>query len=588
MQFSIARVALFTVFSAGALCGQSKDSTPAPPQAATAATALANRVPKPAPRKPPKPKLTAQQEEGLRLLKASEAEASGLEPAARTYILWKVSNGYRTVRPARADIVLRRAFTASRSIVEPTATDDCHVFPACHFQAWTQSAMLLEMMHGKDGKADPERIERFLPHANPDVKKELVGAIALAYLKKQNFDRVRQIMDQADDDAYSYELAGEFIAALPESRRAERLAVFSQALQNFRNRGLDSMDTDNRDFGVLIVRFWREMPPPMVLDAIDAVFERSNESDEVKKVRTINMNLMNGHSIPFESEYDFHLFQLLPVLREIDSSKAKDLLEEHDNARRALDQYPSGMQSVDPNYYGDKPIDQKVMPSVLEISSAADDQDATTSSAFQADRQIQARIFALQAEIEKDPEQAYQDAMNLPLHYLLPDTGCPRASALKRVALGIAEKNPTLARSAMDEARRLAQDLEPARQALLLAEVPDFYLKLGDEDRARAAIKDLMKLAEKIYAIDTDSDDPNLAFKGSWPSANAWRNCIAEATKLSPSFAEELLTQIVDPDIAGIERVMYASALVGAGRSEIAVFEWHKGGKQSGGFSMSQ
>ncbi|MGA9471886.1 MAG: hypothetical protein WBV36_05440, partial [Terriglobales bacterium] len=292
MHFSSPRIALFMVFSAGALCGQTQDSTLAPPQAATAATAPANRAPKPAPRKPPRPKLTAQQEQGLRLLKTSEAEASGLEPAARTYILWKVSNGYRTIRPARADIVLRRAFAASRSIVEPGATDDCHVFPACHFQAWLQGAMLQEMMRGKDGKADPERIERFLPHANPDVKKEIVGPIALAYLKKQNFDRVRQLMDQADDDAYSYELAGEFIAALPESRRAERLAVFSQALQNFRNRSLDSMDTDNRDFGVLIVRFWREMPPPIVLDAIDAVFERSKESDEDKKVRTVNMNLM--------------------------------------------------------------------------------------------------------------------------------------------------------------------------------------------------------------------------------------------------------------------------------------------------------
>jgi len=97
-----------------------------------------------------------------------------------------------------------------------------------------------------------------------------------------------------------------------------------------------------------------------------------------------------------------------------------------------------------------------------------------------------------------------------------------------------------------------------------------------------------MKLAEKVYAIDTDSDDPNLAFEGAWPSANTWRSCVEEAAKVSPAFAEELLTQIPDPEIASLQRVMYANFLLGAGKTEIAVFEWHKGGKQSGVMMMTQ
>jgi len=581
MDFSAARrVAVTLLCCPGVLCAQTKAPPPTSPPVLSSSVGEANRLPNAAQKKPPKSKLTSQQEQGLRLLKTAEAEAAGLEPAARTYILWKVSNGYRTVRPARANLILRRAFNASRTIVDDPASDECHIEPMCHIQRWMQFAILVEIM-GVEGKQDPERVERLLPHAIPDVKEDMLHVIAEAYLKKRNFDRVRQIMDETNDDNYSYYLAGQFMAALPPSRRPERLVVFSQALQNFRNRSLDSLNPDEQDFGALVVRFWHALPSPLVLDAIDAILERSQESDEKKKVRTVNMNLMDGHAVPFESEYDFRLFQVLPVLRELDSSKAEHLLEEHDSARRALDRYPSGMQSVDPNYFDDKPPDERKIPAILEVSSAADSDDAAKSSVYQADRQTQSRIFALNAEIEKDADQAYQDALGLPVRYLLM-AGSPRATALKRVALGIAKKNPTLARSAMDEVRRLAQDVEPARQALLLAEVPEFYLKLGDEDGARAAIKDQMKLAERIYAIDTNADDPNMAFKGSWPSTNTWRNCIKEATKISPAFAEELLTQITDPDIAGIERVMYARALIGAGSSEIGIFELHKDGKQRG------
>jgi len=134
----------------------------------------------------------------------------------------------------------------------------------------------------------------------------------------------------------------------------------------------------------------------------------------------------------------------------------------------------------------------------------------------------------------------------------------------------------------MNEARRLVQDADPGKQALFLAEVPDFYLKLGDEDGARSVIRDQVKVAEKLYALDNDPGDPNLVFKGAWPSTNAWRNCIQQATKVSQPFAEEILAQIPDPEIAGIEQVIYANALLGAEKSSITALEWHKNGRCGG------
>lgn len=542
---------------------------------------------KPLKKVPPKPKLTPQQEQGFRMLKSVQGEAAGLEAVTRSYMLWKISHGYRKADPVKADTTLRRAFFATRGIQDNVLSDGCRMPLVCDMQGWMQSSILIEMLTGHD-KGSPERVEKLLQQAIPEVKQRMLTELAKEYLRKQNFGRVRELMDEIDPDNYLFSLAGELMAAFPASRHDDFISIFSQAFQNFRNRSLDDVAPDSyEDFAVLVVRFWRDLPPSLALESANAVLERAKDRDDSKKTHNVSMSLMNGSSMPFESEYEFRLFELLPILKELDPSQADKLLDEHDKARAALDRYPKGMQSLDSNYYGDKPLDQKAMPAVIDVTPALDD-DPVKNSEYQGQMQLNdqllAQMNAITDEMEKDPDKAYQDAMNLPAHGAFDMKGCPRATGLRRVALGIVKKNPTLARTAMNEARRLAQDLEPARQALILAEVPDFYLELGDEDGARSAIKDQMKLAEKLYAIDTNSDDPNLAFKGAWPSTNAWRNCIEHATKVSPAFAEELLAQIPDPDIVGLQRVMYANALLGTEHSSVEIVEWHKSGKQSGMF----
>jgi hypothetical protein len=243
------------------------------------------------------------------------------------------------------------------------------------------------------------------------------------------------------------------------------------------------------------------------------------------------------------------------------------------------------MQSLDPNFYGDKPIDEKTLAGVMDISGGIDD-DPAKNDEYQTIVRINAQILAqlekLSEEIKDDPESAYQSAINLPIQPPGYHSASPRAVGLRRVAFGLVKKNSTLAKAAMKEARRLMQDAEPSKQAMFMAEIPDFYLKLGDEDGARSAIKDQVKIAEKLYAIDSDAGDPNLAFKGAWPSSNAWRNSIQQATKVSPALAEEIVAQIPDPDIAGFEQVIYANTLLGAEKSSVAVMEWHKSGRRGG------
>jgi hypothetical protein len=577
MLYLIARRTVVTVCFCCTLSAQTKLGTTRSPQAQAPVVA-------PGKSKPSKKKLTPTQEQGLRWLKSAEAAAAGLEPPTRTYVLWQVSHGYRSVDRAKADTVLRRAFSASRAIEDEADSHDCPIEPACHVQRWLQTEILDEMMHPASEKADPERAEKLLPEANVKVRERMLERLAFEYIRKENFDRARQLMNQIDDDNYSYFLAGELMAALPVSRREERLAIFAEAFRNYQNRNLEDVAPDEmNDFGVLLVRFWREVPS-MAIDAVDTVLARSKDRDDSKKTHSVSIALMNGKSLAFESEYEYRVFQLLPILQELDPSRAETLLAEHDRARSVLGQYPRGMQSLDPNFYGDKPIDEKSLPGVMDVSAAIDD-DPAKNNEYQAKIQMNAQVFAqlekVTEEMKDDPEGAYQSAMNLPIQATSTFSSSPRAVGLRRVAFALVKKNPTLAKAAMNEARRLMQDAVPSKQALFLAEVPDFYIKLGDEDGARSAIKDQVKVAEKLYAIDSDAGDPNLAFKGAWPSSNAWRTSIQQATKVSPALAEEIVAQIPDPDIAGFQQVIYANTLLGAEKSRVAVIviEWHKSGQ---------
>ena len=111
-----------------------------------------------------------------------------------------------------------------------------------------------------------------------------------------------------------------------------------------------------------------------------------------------------------------------------------------------------------------------------------------------------------------------------------------------------------------------------------LAEVPELYFKMGEADSAKKSLSPMLKSAEKLYTQDTNADDPNKAFKGTWPSSNLWRKCVPAAAKISPALAEEIISQIPDPDIAGAQRISFASALLGISADPTIVSSCHKNG----------
>jgi hypothetical protein len=576
---------VFAIACCSSLAGQQNFPTP-PTAAAKTNQPTADKI-----RKPDSPQLTPQQRQGVRLLKTAEAMAAGLQPDMHAYVLWQVSRGYQKVNRPKAAQLLQQAFDASRSIEDSgqsarTAEGQCQMEQVCAIQQWVQREILSEMLSPAKGEWNPEAVEKLLPQANEIVNRFMLEELAAAYAEKKNFGRARELLDRFDADEYPFNIASDLMALLPSSPADDRIALFSQALARFQDRNVEQSDPDEGDFGVMLVRFWHGLPSGLVLQAIDSLLGRAKEVDQNHQNGSVSLTLMSGESLNFGSQYEFRVFELLPILQALDKAKAESLLREHQQARSALDRYPKGFESFDPEYYSGKRWNwdkEAPLPNMAQVMAATDDdpaENAQLQTMMQEQAMVQSKIQKISQEAAAHPEQAYTDALNLPLK-LSAGPSCPRATGLRRFALAAVKTDPTLAKAAMAEARRLAQDVEPTRQSMILADVPEFYLKLGDEQGARDAIKDQVKLAEKLYQTDSDSNDPNLAFKGAWPSANTWGNCVQIATKLSPAFAEEIITEIPDPEIEGFERVQYANSLLSAGETSIAVVQWHKEGQRT-------
>jgi hypothetical protein len=94
-----------------------------------------------------------------------------------------------------------------------------------------------------------------------------------------------------------------------------------------------------------------------------------------------------------------------------------------------------------------------------------------------------------------------------------------------------------------------------------------------------------MKKADRAYAIDTNADDPNQAFKGQWPSAFLWLACVRLAARISPGVAEQTASLVTDQEIAASVRVEYANSLLGGPAGPSEVEERHKNGQSMYSFS---
>jgi hypothetical protein len=497
------------------LCAAAMLLAQAPPKTSSSKTDRSPRF--------PKPKLTDQQKLGLRQLEIAQAEAAGLQPDMRAFVLWQASRGYTRIAPAKADSLLKEALTIAQAVAstEPPL-HECAEPVFCGPGHWLQTQILRDMIL----KSRPGSVERLLASAEPGFRQMLTFELLGRYIDEKNFDGARKLLNQlaTDEQGYfPYSDAIRLIAALPPDRAGDRVEIFSQALDDFAHHTGELYPVDD-DLGVMVLRFWQELPASLVLQAVDQLIDRARDADQKQDAAQqhprIGVSAASGDAY-FGSVYQFRLFQLIPVLEQIDPTRAENLRSESGEVRAALERYPGGLDSGN--------------------IGTVDEGNSPEAAAEQASREISRRQQSILREAEKNPRQALSEALNLPLTLpMLPDFS-PRASTLQSVARMAIGRNPSVAKEALQEVSKIAEPIPPGRQAQMLQDLPGLYLRLGDVSNARKTLDQLVAIAAKLYAKDADLGDPNRAFKAWWPSANLWWHCIAFAAKLNPPHPSKLL-----------------------------------------------
>ncbi|HJT68822.1 MAG TPA: hypothetical protein VJ731_01410 [Terriglobales bacterium] len=503
-----------------------------------------------------KPKLTPDQERGLRLLKAAEAEAAGLEPDMRAFVLWRASHAYAAIDPKKVDTLDEEAFVASQAIDDPREDDHCR-YPgsAGDIKGWIQQQVLYEKLR-QDKVSD---IERLLPQATRRVRNEIAAELVRHYLAKKDTSRAETLLSQlSDSDEYPFGVAADLLLALGAGQTADRTAIFNEATTNFeQHASTGSFGSD--DIGKFLERTWMSVPPPLALQATESILEKAR-SEETKS--HYSMSTAKG-SVVLNSPYELRLFELLPILKQLDKDEAESLLRDNTEVASQLQNYPKGLGSLSGTSYSMGYSDLPTTPAVAQQ---------------QLEAQLRGRVEEIVRLAASDPATALANALVLPLHNSS-EFFSPRSQALVGIARAATKKNSSIAKSALDDLANVEDQLTP-KEITEITELPEMYLALRDQDGAKKAIAAETKAAEKLYERDIDADDPNGAYKSTWPSTDLWRKCVQQAAKISPTLAEEIIAGIQDSDIATLEKVSYAAALLGSkgGTSLIAVADCGKNG----------
>jgi hypothetical protein len=515
---------------------------------------------------PAKTKLTPSQKRALRMLQAAEAESAGLEPEMRAFVLWQVAQGYQKLHPARYGKLLEKAFQAA-SAIEPNRPCDANAF-YCDARDRLQ-----QEIGGQIIAMSTVRGESLLARASPEARAGLTAQLIGQYTNNKDFDRALKLAQRSYDEGY-FPLgeAGGLLIALPPDRSADRLEVFNLAL-GYIQQNRQSQGSLNY-FGTMVARFWKHLPPSAVLEAIEELLDRAKEADEKGQPFRMAAATERG-TLEVTSFYEYRLFQMLPVLKQLDPSRAESVLRENPGLQAKLEKYPAGLLSILPD---GMPLEGEKTVSAFWVrtSRSGNMADAARQQAGALLAYQQGQAVGLAA---KDPKGAINAALSLPLWGVQgPKGDSPRASALVDLTAYQAVADAGLVPKALTEALKIAEEMEPQYAGRIAAQAAERAASYKDAETAQLAIDKGMKIAEKLYARDTDASDPNQAMKIHWPSVGLWRRLAEVGARIAPDAAEDLANSGPDPEIRALQRVACANAWLGVGTGYTEVVSVHKDG----------
>jgi hypothetical protein len=473
----------------------------------------------------------------------------------RSLLLDLIAGGLKKCDPGAVRKVLIDAFTAT--LVIPEAEED--VYQQMRVQeVWDQR--MRASMENLDAKQrlqtgalthllaeDEAKVESLLPQSEPLVRDELLNEMMSKAFTAKKLDRARDLLKQTSSERFPYGVAAQLMLELPPARDDERQEIFQLAMAADRDQ--HSLIIGSDDFASMIVRYWKHLAPAVVLEAIHQVIDGAQSNQH-------QISLGSGSTkASFSNEHEYRVFELLPVLRELDEDEAAKRLSDSQAAQAQLKQFPNGIQSLDPTIRDTalKKGESSGMAGMVGPNIGSMLQEQNLSEAYDS------RISEIARMAETNPKQAIAAATGLPNSA---GSLAPRAKALLTIGRVAMTKNPSAARDALEEMSESLKNIEPTGHMGprdYWAEGIEIATKIVEVDLAKKLLKGGMGQVEKLKSKDTDSDDPNLALKAWWPSTAALSRLMLAASNISPQTALDAIAEISDPELRVICRARLAN-----------------------------
>jgi hypothetical protein len=401
----------------------------------------------------------------------------------------------------------------------------------------------------------PERADRLLDRVDAAGRQNVLTSLLGYYEKTNQRGRVLEVVYRISaEDEMPYAAASRVMERMKPQDSGEFLQLFMASMASYRSHsphGFSMGGNPSDDFVGMVRQHWKRLPKNAVVESIDEILTQADPSNQKNdgKIKSIGV-LSAKTSASFGSAYEYRLFELLPVLRNVDSSAAEDYLKKYSEVADMLQKYPDGED-----------------PASSSPSGSGGDREGTGTGSASAlasgsgNPMVKGMEFSrAQKVVDAAAAGNFDDAMASASG--ISDAGL-RAWSYEAIAEAAQPKKNGIARDATEKMLDASVDLPPEERVRYYRAAAETYIKLGETDSAQVTVEKGLAAAKTLYKRDSDPDNPNKAMKAFWPATNAYCGLIRLAGQISPSWSLALLKEISDPDMKAAAESALAGQLLG-------------------------
>ncbi|MHB8734497.1 MAG: hypothetical protein ACYC6M_04255 [Terriglobales bacterium] len=453
-------------------------------------------------------------------------DAAGALPAPdHAAVLFHAARVVRTANPRYAGELLEEAYSRVRNASDQDGLGE----------TWLVGEIVHEL-----AVLNPAAVAASLP-GTPALHDLALNDLVQGAIQSRQYGNAFDLLQEMSGDEFAYQGATRLLEA--PGPPLFRNAIFGWAVRTYKKNPHRFVSVGHPDdLGSMVVRFWREVGASQVREAIQALLDQAEPSKLPLgfQARTATVTIRAADAtLSFPSFLQFRLFQLLPILRQLDGTVA--LTDLSPDLRQWLQRYPQGVTSLDPNWTADGSVPH---PDAVSYSLGST-RGSSSPGADQMEGERQADLIAARATADPATALANADALASP---------SLRVRALLGVAHAVAATSPLVTTTALEHVLDVVQHALPDAVAYCV-EAADLSMAMKNVALARHAIAVGSDAASNVYKADADAKDPNTAIKFYWPSTRAWLDVTEAAYKISPATAAEMAKAIPDDAIALMVRL---------------------------------